>query len=212
MLGFLQGKIVSLHPDSLECVVLSGEVGYEIIVPRKTIETLVPNQFVTLWIHTHVREDALVLYGFSNELEKKFFRLLLHVQGFGPKAALALLSEHGVDRLTHLILEKNAGEISNAPGIGKKLAERLVLELGGKIEKLTWLVDIKKNPTHVKPQSMDRQLRDDLSSALTHLGYAPNQIKNGLDKLFEKKEVEKEGFENLLRTMLKDMSGRSVHG
>jgi holliday junction DNA helicase RuvA len=209
MLGYVQGNILSIHHETQECVVQAGEVGYEIHASKRTLDQLTVGQFVTFWIHTHVREDIFVLYGFLTDMEKHFFRVLVAVQGLGPKTALALLGEHGVERLANYILNKNYSEITSAPGVGKKLAERLVLELSSKIEKLTWLSHVQRTSTETKisAASPQRQLRDDLASALTHLGYVPNQIKTTLDKLFETRESPAEGFEALLRVALQDMSG-----
>jgi holliday junction DNA helicase RuvA len=209
MLGYLQGKIISKNPDSGSCVVLMHRLGFEVTVPKRLGGQLLVGQKVSFWIHTHVREDALTLFGFATELEKHFFRQLVGVSGLGPKTALSLLGEHGAEKLIHLILEKESSEIAKAPGVGKKLAERLILELSGKIEKWAW---IEKRPEveacAAIAASPKRQLREDLSSALAHLGYVPAQIKSTLDKLLENQDLEEIGFEACLKAALQEMSGR----
>ena len=95
MVGFLQGKVISKNPETNQCVVLAGDLGYEVNVSKRLFDALSHEQPISLWIHTHVREDAFLLYGFANETEKLFFRILLGVSGLGPKMALSLLTEHG---------------------------------------------------------------------------------------------------------------------
>src|SRR5205085_963855 len=109
-----------------------------------------------------VREDILQLYGFELEAEKQFFRVLLGVSGLGPRTALSLLNEHGPERLSKYILEKDTSSISEAPGVGKKLAERLILELASKIEKMAWVTQLQKAfPAETTAAaSPARQLRD----------------------------------------------------
>ncbi len=212
MLGFAHGKIISKSIDSNHCVIRTGDIGYEITVSKKVYESLATGETYSVWLHTHVREDQITLFGFLTETEKTFFRVLLSVSGLGPKTALSLLSEHGAEHLSQLILAKNVSEIATAPGVGKKLAERLVLELSSKLEKLTWVTQLEVNATankaSKKPKS--KELKDDLSSALSHLGYQPQQIKITLEKMFDSGDQEKLGFESCLKAALKEMSGHRL--
>lgn len=196
MLGFIQGKIISKNAENLHCIVLAQGVGYEVLVPKRYLEKINLSGEVSLWLHTHVREDIFALYGFESENEKVFFRLLLSVSGLGPKTALSLLSEFGADTLIELILGKRITEISKAPGVGKKTAERLVMELTSKLEKVAWS----------KPTCAPGSIRDDLFSALSHLGYQPMQIKGALDKVMASEE---KAFEVLLKNALKELSNRN---
>jgi Holliday junction DNA helicase RuvA len=212
MLGFIQGKLISKNLENLHCVVLAQNLGYEILVPKRSLEKLSLHSEVSLWLHTHVREDILNLYGFDSENEKLFFRVLLSVSGLGPKTALSLLSEHGTDSLIELILGKRVGEIAKAPGVGKKTAERLVMELAGKIEKISWAKDysaLAQNLNSKMPTGL-LQIRDDLSSALTHLGYLPQQIKIAVDKVMASVPENERAFESLLKLSLKELSNRSL--
>ncbi|NBY20989.1 Holliday junction branch migration protein RuvA [bacterium] len=139
MLGFIEGKIISKSIETSQAVVLCAGVGYEITLSKQTLEMTHVNSNVSFWIHTHVREDALILFGFFSEAEKQLFRILIGVSGLGPKTALSLLSEHGPEKLIQLIVHKRISEIAEAPGVGKKLAERLSLELSTKLGKLAWI-------------------------------------------------------------------------
>ena len=213
MIGYLKGKVLSKNLETYQCTILSYRVGYEISVPLSLFDRLLVGENTALWIHTHVREDTLALYGFANENEKLFFRLLLTVSGLGPKSSLALLTEHGTEKLAHCIRSQDATALSSAPGIGKKLAQKIILELQPKMEKLAWLAFSGRSlgPTKAATPTPTATLRDDLSSALVNLGFAPQQVKPALERLFEREELETSGFETCLKLALKEMNTRPLH-
>jgi len=214
VIGFVRGKVLSKSLTNTSCVVLAVNVGYELTVSARLFEALRLDQEVSLWLHTHVREDILALYGFPSDEEKQFFRVLLSVNGLGPKHALSLLSEHGWEKLAHYILTKNTAAISEAHGVGKTLAQRIVLDLSAKMEKLALVTQPLTAPItdHAPIADLESSLRDDLLSALSHLGYQPNQIKGTLDRLFDDKSLEKLGFEASLKRALAELSGRVTEG
>ena len=212
MLGFLEGKVISKRTETSQVVVLCSSVGYEITLSKQTLEATFLNSNVSFWLHTHVREDIFILFGFASESEKHLFKILIGVSGLGPKTALSLLSEHGPDKLIQLIIHKKISEIAEASGVGKKLAERLSLELSTKLSKLAWIQSmpqIETTKTSIE-FSKEETSRKDLSSALTNLGYQPNQIKNIIDKLFLRDNNSELSFESLLRLALKEISGRVI--
>lgn len=210
MLGFLKGKTISKNLDGQTIVVLAHRIGFEVTVPKVLFETLILNETISLWLHSHVREDQFTLFGFASESEKHLFRVLLGVSGLGPKTALSLLGEHGASRVCQLIMSKDSDSLSEAPGVGKKLAQKVILELSGKVEKFAWLEELPKSVVVERDVMLppDRQLREDLNSALVNLGFVPNHIKITLDKLFERENVEAIGFAEALKAALKEMSGR----
>lgn len=212
MLGFIQGRVVSKTEETSQCVVLVNGVGYELTVSRRLFDALKMDEERAFWVHLHVREDTLNPFGFETPEEKQFFRVLLGVSGLGPKHALALLSEHAPESLQHLILSRDTHSISKAHGIGKKLAERLVLELSSKLDKLALASPGGRASSRepLTPKSRRDQLYDDLASALGHLGYVPAQIKTVLDKLFAGEDAAKLDFEGCLKGALKELSGRSI--
>lgn len=215
MIGYLSGKCVSKNRDGRQCVVLCDRVGYEVTVPGALLDHVQIDTDLQLFIHTHVREDVLTLFGFLTEHDKALFRLLLSASGLGPKTALSLVEHHGALRLVSLITEKDVNELSEAPGVGKKLAQRIILELSAKIEKWAFLQDLK--PSEQVRRSSETapaptSLKTDLSSALTHLGYPPHQIRNVLERLLSEEENEKLGFETCLKSALKELSGRGLPG
>ena len=134
MIGRLRGRLAEVDADGT-LVVDVGGVGYEVVAPLGTVGRLVAGQdgAVELLVHTHVREDAIVLYGFANASERHAFRALNTVAKIGPKLALAVLGHLGVDELSSLLAAGDVVRLSKVPGIGKKTAERLVLELENKL-------------------------------------------------------------------------------
>jgi holliday junction DNA helicase RuvA len=155
MIGYLAGAVLELHPG--EVLLDVGGVGYEVRVPVSAHATLSGQQHVTLHVHTHVREDQLALYGFPTRRERDTFRQLISVSGVGPRTALAVLSGLTPDDLAAAIEGEQWRRLASVPGIGKRTAERLVVELRGKLA--------------VVAQVTGGSLRDDAVSALANLGY-----------------------------------------
>ncbi len=159
MIGYLTGKIISLKPTKLLLDV--NGVGYVINISITTFESIAEKESVSLFIHTSVREDAITLYGFSHESEKEMFELLLSVNGIGPKSAQTILSGIQVNELKAALLKGDVSRIQAIPGIGKKTAERMLVELKGKVESLQV-----EGGTGI-----DISNRSEAISALTTLGY-----------------------------------------
>jgi holliday junction DNA helicase RuvA len=213
MIGYLHGKLISKNLDSSSCTLLCGDIGYEIMVPRSFSETATLQLFFPLWIHTHVREDALTLFGFTTENERSFFKLLLGLSGLGPKGALSLISEHGAQGLAALIIRQDADAISSAPGIGKKLAQRVILDLQSKVEKLAWLDALPSSQKVEKSKKLSGsdQRREDLSSALQNLGFTPQTVRGVLEKLETSEQWAQQSFESSLRMALKELSRHAMN-
>ena len=155
MIGHLEGRIVDLAPGKL--LLAAGGVGYEVAVPLSAHPLLAGCDTAALFIHTHVREDQLALYGFPTRRERDTFRLLLAVSGIGPRTALALLSSLTPDDLVLAIEGEQWRRLATVPGIGKRTAERLVVELKGKLGQVA--------------QPLAATVRGDAISALVNLGY-----------------------------------------
>ncbi len=132
MIGRLRGIIVEKGPDGALMDV--NGVGYDISLPLSTLASLPPTGDVTsLWIHTHVREEELRLFGFSVKGDRTAFRTMLKVSGVGPKVALAVIGALSGDQLARAVNDADTKRLTSIPGIGKKTAERIILELGGKL-------------------------------------------------------------------------------
>jgi Holliday junction DNA helicase RuvA len=167
MIGRLRGTLVAKHPPQI--VVDCAGVGYELDVPMSTLYALpATGQIVELVCHQVVREDAHLLFGFASDAERTTFRQLLKISGVGPKVALSLLSGLTVDELTQAVRSQDPARLVRIPGIGKKTAERLLLELKGKTQ-----------PTGVTLTAADSTTasRDgDVLNALLALGYTDREI------------------------------------
>lgn len=137
MIGRLTGTVVAREGDGV--VLDVGGVGYELSVPTGTLGRARPDEAgrITLWVHTHVREDIFALYGFADEVERAAFRALLGVSNVGPKIAVAVLGALPAGELALAIATRNLGALTAVSGIGKKIAERILLELRDKLDGLT---------------------------------------------------------------------------
>lgn len=163
MIGYLTGKIISKKPTRILLDV--NGVGYTVNISISTFEKLPDlSEPTSLFIHTSVKEDAIDLYGFFTPSEKEMFELLISVSGIGPKLAQSLLSGIQIDELKYAIDEGNLSRITAVPGIGRKTAERLLVELRDKINKLTE----KFEPAEAGAPS---SIRSDAIAALVNLGY-----------------------------------------
>lgn len=166
MIGRLTGNLV--EKDLHSVVVDAGGVGYQVLLPLTDLTRVgALGDRVTLRIHTHVREDAITLYGFLTEEGRQSFLALINVNGVGPKMALGVLSGIEPAELAHAVAQKDMSRLTAVPGVGKKTAERLCLELAGRLNPAT-------PPTGGPPSSS--QLLGDLHSALANLGYRGPQI------------------------------------
>ena len=194
MIALLSGRIVHKSPDYL--ILDVGGVGYRVQIPFSTYYDL-PEEggSATLHIHTNVKEDAIHLYGFRTLAEKEFFQLLLTVSGVGPKLAKDILSNIQPAELSGALQRGDIVKLSAIPGIGKKTAERLILELREKVRKISAAAPGEKEPVVTVPA-----LSDDVASALVNLGYKDQQVRKVLDGI----EIgENATVESVLKTALK---------
>ncbi|HSW38858.1 MAG TPA: Holliday junction branch migration protein RuvA, partial [Acidobacteriota bacterium] len=166
MIGQLRGLLLSKKPNLL-LVDVHG-VGYEITIPLTSFYEL-PDEGceISLRIYTHVREDSLMLFGFRSQKEKDFFLKLISISGVGPKLAITILSGARVEDLAQALVEGNLARLTAIPGVGRKTAERLVLELKNQIGAFA-SPEITEEKS---PKSATGMLEDDILSALTNLGY-----------------------------------------
>ena len=158
MIGFLTGKIISSKPTQILLDV--NGVGYVVNISINTFENISDKETVSLFIHTSVKEDSISLFGFFTQSEKEMFELLISISGIGPKVSLGILSGIAVDDLKEAISSGNISRLVAIPGIGRKTAERVVLELRNKVET-------------IKPEGVFREssTKDEAIAALSTLGY-----------------------------------------
>ena len=165
MIAHLRGSILEKHPNRL--VIDVNGVGYEVFVPLSTFYGLgEPGTGTALRVHTHVREDAIVLYGFATQLEQDLFERLISVSGIGPKVSLAVLSGIEPEDLIRAIERGDLARLTAIPGVGKKTSERIVLELKDRLPRAAVVAAAVGVAEPEAPM-----LRDDVVSALVNLGY-----------------------------------------
>jgi holliday junction DNA helicase RuvA len=200
MIALLTGRLAFKAPTHLALDVQG--VGYEVFIPLSTYYNLPNlNDNLSLSIHTHVREDAIQLFGFSTQQEKDAFVLLMTVSGIGPKSALGILSALPVSDLVSAIQSGDVEKLETVPGIGKKSAGRLVLELKDKLTKLhPGLTPAADTAT----QGQDK-IFDDALSALTNLGYRAADAKEALKRV-RKLRPGSLSLQELIRETLKDLA------
>jgi Holliday junction DNA helicase RuvA len=171
MIGRLTGRLASKAPDHVLLDV--GGVGYLVHIPLSTFYELPEQESpASLWVHTHVREDALALYGFLTERERALFLLLLGVAGIGPRVALTVLSGMPPSELVEALRSQDVRRLVAIPGVGKKTAERMVLELAEKAANL---------PGETPAKAASAVAADDVVSALVNLGYRKNEAERAVD-------------------------------
>lgn len=191
MISRVRGRVVAAHP---RCVVEVGGVGFEVAIPEKDREALAPTDAEVVF-HTHlvVREDRLSLFGFLHRDDRELFLRLIEVSGVGPKLALAVLSLHPAARVVTAIKKGDVAFLSKIPGIGRKTAERLGIELGDKLDDLT-ATDEPATPTS--------GIREEVVLALTSLGMTRSSAEAVLDRMNWRAEAEAT-VEDVVREALK---------
>src|SRR5712692_10515682 len=205
MIGQLRGRLADKRPNQV--LVDVGGVGYLVQVPLSTFASLGElHTEVTLLIHTHVREDALSLYGSLFAREKHLFELLLSASGVGPALALKILSGMSVEELVPAIRGGDLGRLTRIPGVGRKTAERMVVELKDKLEAIA--VEAER-PVAASAAGVEA----DVVSALVNLGYDARTAEGAVGEA--KREAGAGNFEKLLRAALQSLTalkGRSARG
>jgi Holliday junction DNA helicase RuvA len=198
VIAHLRGQILEKNPNRV--VVDVGGVGYEVSVPLSTFYVVgEPGTSVTLRVYTHVREDTLALYGFATPLEQDLFQRLIAVSGIGPKLALAVLSGIEPADLMRAIERGDVARLTAIPGVGKKTAERIVLELKDRLPRVQAAA-----AAGAAAAPEPSALRDDLLSALVNLGYHRPLAEKAVASALE--GVPEGGFERTLKQALRELA------
>jgi Holliday junction DNA helicase RuvA len=197
MIAFLRGRVLDKQPNRI--IVDVQGVGYELHVPLSTYYDVgEEGSECSLRVYTHVREDALQLYGFLTDLERQLFERLISISGIGPKLAIAVLSGVEARDLVAAVLRGDVARLTAIPGIGKKTAERIVLELRDRLAQLAVAV-----PEAAPAPSEGDRLRGDLVSALQNLGYHRPQAEKAVDAIVSASPDAT--FEQALRQVLREL-------
>ncbi len=202
MIALIYGKIA--HKGISSIVVDVGGVGYRVFIPLTTFYELPEaGEPVTLHVHTYVKEDAINLFGFYTIRERDLFQLLISVSGIGPKIAMNIISGIVVHDLLQAISRGDAGKLVSIPGVGRKMAERLILELKEKVIKK---MAIEQMPAEDDRHDSHEMIKEDVLSALVNLGYKSNAAKDAVDKVVEVSEGDLT-LDTLLKKTLKLLAG-----
>jgi holliday junction DNA helicase RuvA len=211
VIGLLRGPVV-LRTGECEVIVDVAGVGYRVTVTPATASSLVAGGIqepVTLFVHTHVREDAIVLYGFAHDDERRCFEVLLGSHGVGPALALAIMAVLSPAALSTAVLEDDLDTLCNVPGVGRKTAARLLIELKSRLDLPDLSLDLVGAAVGGSGNGVSsagvtgRTPRSEARAALSELGYAPDEIRGALDGLRD--DV---GVEEILRLALRELAGR----
>jgi holliday junction DNA helicase RuvA len=198
MIGSLRGKLIEKRPNQI-LVDING-VGYQVQIPLSTFASLGALHAETnLLIHTHVREDQLTLYGFVTAREKQCFELLISASGVGPSLALKILSGMSIEELVPAIRKGDLAQLVKIPGVGRKTAERIVVELRDKLVVID-VPDAGKSSTR-------SQLEEDVASALSNLGYDTKSVERAIEK---SRAASGADFEKLLRSSLQILGSSTM--
>jgi Holliday junction DNA helicase RuvA len=197
VIAYLRGRLFEKHPNRI--VIDVDGVGYDVAVPLSTFYELgEPGDQIALRIHTHVREDALALFGFATRIEQELFERLIGVSGIGPKVALAVLSGIEPTELVTAIQRDDVARLTAIPGVGKKTSERIVLELKDRLQK-TPVAPAKPGDRSAAPG-----LKDDVLSALINLGYHRPLAEKAVAAAVN--GTEGAGFETMLKQALRELA------
>ena len=192
MISALRGRVFTISPGDVQVETAGGAI-YRVLIPVSNYSKIKKEKEVLLYTVLRVKEDQMVLYGFLTIKEKTFFEKFISISGVGGKTALSLISAFSAHELVEAINTNDVGKLSSIPGIGKKTAQRIILELTGKLE-----LDEEQLEETV-------QLRDDLISGLVNLGYPAKSVKELVNKVL-KENPEITSFEDLFKRTLKKIS------
>lgn len=192
MIGSLRGTVVDRLPPA-EVLLEVGGVGYRVTVPPGVLAVGTPGQPLFLHVHTHVREDAIVLYGFAEADARRCFEAVLGAHGVGPALAMGILSVLSPDALRRAVATEDAAALTSVPGVGRKTAARLLIELQSRLD--LPVDDLAPVPRGLGPHA-------EVRAALAGLGYGPDEVRDALRSLPEAGTVEE-----LLTSALRQMAG-----
>jgi Holliday junction DNA helicase RuvA len=198
MIAYLSGKLLEKQATSV--IIDVGGIGYEVTIPLSTFYELgEEGADVSLRIYTHVREDALQLFGFKSEREKQLYLKLISVQGIGAKSGISMLSGMSAEEIVTAIRTDNLARLTSIPGVGRKTAERLVIELRDKLNEFTAQSALERaaSGTSAQAEAPADAVYDDALSALVNLGYQRNAAEKAL------KQAIKDGTEISVQKLLR---------
>ena len=210
-IGYLKGKIVSITKNLSNRFILSIEVnniGYEVqITPRFATELTIDEEKVTIFTHLQIQEDRQILYGFVSATERDLFRQLISVSGIGTQLAIALLDTLSVPDLVVAVVSSDLATLTKTPGVGKKTAERIALELKSKLSQWQDVADV-KIPVPTDATIPQPAIREELEMTLLALAYTPQEIQQAIAAISQDIQLQKNhNIEDWLRSAISWLTG-----
>lgn len=196
MIHFLDGKIIQCFSDSL--IVSVNSIGYLVHSHNRFLNHLQPDQEIRIHTYQTIKDDAIKLFGFAYPEERDFFTTLIQVSGFGPKLALSLLSSYPPGKIAQFVYEDDIISLTAVNGLGKKGAQRLILELKDKIQKFLSSDEQKEN-TETSSLSSNSQLKDSAVLALKKLGFSDKEALSRVSKVIDSQENNHLSVQELIR-------------
>ena len=196
MIAFLEGIVHTIESDYLVLQTASG-VGYQLFLPQSLLLEAVKNERGQYYVHTHVREAEITLYGFASLEEKKIFEMLIKTSGVGPKLGIVILSALRPAQLIQAIFSQNTSQFSAVPGIGKKTASKLCLDMSDQLKKHS-IGRIDKNLIHTAAPAAASSQGNDLLSSLINMGFSEKDVLSVLGKV----QADEESFEGQFKKAL----------
>lgn len=193
MYAFFKGKVEEIEKDRV--VIEVNNIGYEINMPESDLFTLDINEEIKIYTYLHVREDDMRLFGFKNKESLEFFKKLITVSGVGPKVALGIISKVDTESLCVAIATENVDALKSVPGIGPKMAQKIILELKDKVLKE------QTDKINIKVKETNNKNVEEAMTALEVLGYTHKQIKEVIGKL----DINDDSVETIIRKVLKEV-------
>ncbi len=193
MYAFFKGKVDSIFKDKI--IIEVNNIGYEIYMPESSIYTMEIGKELKIYTYLHVREDEMKLFGFSSNSELELFKKLITVSGVGPKGAIGIISKVDIEALCVAIATEDVAALKSVPGVGPKMAQKIIFELKDKVLKeQTEVLKVKEDNTNIENIT-------EAMTALEVLGYSHKQLKEVINKL----DLKKDSVENIIRKVLKEM-------
>lgn len=199
MIGFLRGKVIERKPPLI--VLDVNGVGYELEAPMPTFYALQGSDEAKLYTHFVVREDAQLLYAFSDELQRDLFRLVIKINGVGPKVALAILSTYNVGEFVTIVRHDDVGALTKVPGVGKKTAEVILIGIRDRIEKLG--IGDSSDSAMIENYATEQDYSKDAIGALVALGYKANDATKAVNAVKDSCENREDMIRSALQILAK---------
>lgn len=205
MIARIYGNLMDID-GSMATIDVSG-VGYEVEVSANVLQELpLLNEPITLFTHMVVREDAQLLFGFASKAERNLFRAFVRLNGVGPKLGLALISSLDLSGLATAVANHDIGMLTKVPGVGKKTAERIMLEMKSRIDELAAMSGVAMNVVSIDTQPGANALADEAEAALIALGYKPTQAAYAIAQVLAHAQTSPESVEGLVREALRSFA------